>query len=372
MNDEAVLAAVEEQREAGLAAVRFVHAHPELAHEEHRCADYLASVLERAGLEVERGVAGMPTAFRASLRGSRPGRSVGVAVLYDAVPAVRPDGSIEPVHSCGHGPMSGGVIAAALALASLRDSLAGMLVVLGCPADEIHAPGTRERGGGKLLSAEAGVWDSLDIALYAHPEFNDTVSLESRWMRREHVRVFGTRSLVAGTGQPPLDATHMLLHALGSFAPAEVMLERLVLDGDVEEGAGLSLEATVLVSADDEAGLEERAARLRAALSGAEWRSSSTVWGIRPDPEVTAAVREAFIAAGRSFLDHPPPLPFATDFGNVSRRVPAALIGIGHPGGWSFHTDEGARQFASADGEDTALALASVVALAAIRLLEPA
>jgi hypothetical protein len=44
-------------------------------------------------------------------------------------------------------------------------------------------------------------------------------------------------------------------------------------------------------------------------------------------------------------------LPFGTDFGNVSQRVPAALIGIGRPGGWAFHTDGGAEQFAQ-DGEE--------------------
>ena len=48
----------------------------------------------------------------------------------------------------------------------------------------------------------------------------------------------------------------------------------------------------------------------------------------------------------------------------------AALIGIGRPGGWAFHTDEGAEQFAQ-DGEECALSIANVLALASVRLLEP-
>jgi metal-dependent amidase/aminoacylase/carboxypeptidase family protein len=92
---------------------------------------------------------------------------------------------------------------------------------------------------------------------------------------------------------------------------------------------------------------------------------------VRPDARVTAAVAEAFTAAGRDFVKDSPPLPFATDFGNISQRVPSALIGVGHPGGWSFHTDEGARQFAAPDGEEAALGIARVLALAAIRLTEP-
>jgi hypothetical protein len=87
---------------------------------------------------------------------------------------------------------------------------------------------------------------------------------------------------------------------------------------------------------------------------------------------VTAAVAEAFGAFGRSFVADPPPLPFATDFGNISRRAPAALIGVGHPGGWAFHTDEGAAEFASPAGEEAAVAVARVLALAAARLVEPA
>jgi hypothetical protein len=102
-----------------------------------------------------------------------------------------------------------------------------------------------------------------------------------------------------------------------------------------------------------------------------EWVSGRPVVGVRPDEGVTVAVADAFGACGRTFVADPPPLPFATDFGNISQRVPAALIGIGHEGGWAFHTDEGAEQFASPAGEETALVLARVLALAAARLTEP-
>ena len=73
---------------------------------------------------------------------------------------------------------------------------------------------------------------------------------------------------------------------------------------------------------------------------------------------------------GGHFVDDPGQLPFGTDFGNVSQRVPAALIGIGRPGGWAFHTDEGAKQFEQ-DGEEAALSIAQVLALASARLLAP-
>ena len=84
---------------------------------------------------------------------------------------------------------------------------------------------------------------------------------------------------------------------------------------------------------------------------------------------VAATVKDACLALGRHFVDDPGRLPFGTDFGNVSQRVPSALIGIGRPGGWAFHTDEGAEQFEQ-DGEECALSIAQVLALTAFRLLE--
>ena len=331
---------------------------------------HLCDTLAAAGLEVERGVAGMDTAFRATLHGSHAGRTTGFVCLYDAVAAVRPDGRTEAVHSCGHGPIAGAVAGAALALSQLRDGLAGTVVVMGCPADEIHAPGTIERGGGKAISAAAGLWDGLDAALYAHPEFIDTVSLESRWMRRATGTVAGTRSLT-NADQPPLRAALAALETTRSLVPDDVMLERLELDGDVEDDTGLVLKATFLLFGDEEQDVERGLVRVQEALPEASWSLGGLVEAVRPDDRVTAAVASAFRTLGRDFVDSPPRLPFATDFGNISRRCPAALIGVGRPGGWEFHTDEGAAQFASQDGDDAALTIAHVLALAAVELCEP-
>jgi metal-dependent amidase/aminoacylase/carboxypeptidase family protein len=367
---EDVLAAVARQTDALRESMQFVHGHPELGHEEYECSRHLCETLEAAGLEVDRRVADMDTAFRATLRGSRPGATVGLVCLYDAVPAVRPDGRTEPVHSCGHGPIAGAVVAAALALAELRERLAGSVAVLGCPSDEIHAPGSIAHGGGKALSAEAGLWDDVDAALYAHPEFIDTVSLESRWMRRAKATVAGARSLDAAD-DPPLLAALAALATAHANVPNDVMLERLDLDGDVEEGTGLVLRATFLLFGDAEDEVSERLSAVQTALPDAHWDLGRVVEAVRPDDRVTAAVASAFQALGRDFVSDPPPLPFATDFGNISRRCPAALIGVGREGGWAFHTDKGAAQFASSDGEAAAITIAQVLALAAAELSEP-
>ena len=367
---EDILAAVARQTDALRESMQFVHGHPELGHEEHECSRYLCETLDAAGLKVERSVGGMDTAFRATLRGRRPGATVGFVCLYDAVPAVRPDGRTEAVHSCGHGPIAGAVVAAALALAELREGLAGSVAVIGCPSDEIHAPGSIAHGGGKALSAEAGLWDDVDAALYAHPEFIDTVSLESRWMRRAVATVAGARSLETAD-DAPLRAALAALETARANVPNDVMLERLELDGDVEEGTGLTLRATFLVFGDTEDDVAQRQSAVQGALPDADWELGRLVEAVRPDERVTAAVAAAFRRVGREFVSDPPPLPFATDFGNISRRCPAALIGVGRDGGWAFHTDEGAAQFASSDGEAAAITIAQVLALASADLSEP-
>jgi metal-dependent amidase/aminoacylase/carboxypeptidase family protein len=215
------------------------------------------------------------------------------------------------------------------------------------------------------VSAEAGLWDDVDAALYAHPEFIDTVSLQSRWMQRLSLLVSGTRSLT-GDPEPPLRAAAAVLAA----NELDVMVERLELEGDVEEGTGLALRADVLVFADSEEELKSRVVAVKGRVDDGTWTQGRVVEGVRTDPTVAAAVASAFEAAGRNFVPNPPPLPFATDFGNISRRAPAALIGIGRDGGWAFHTDEGAAQFASEAGDDAALTIARVLALAATRLTE--
>ena len=326
IGERELLAAVDARAQVVGEVMRFVHAHPELGHEEHKCSRHLVDLLAGLGLEVEQGVGGMATAFRAVLRGGNSGRRVGLVCIYDAVPAVRADGRVEPVHSCGHGPISGGVVAAAAALTDLRDQLAGEVVVLGCPADEIHAPETIERGGGKALSVEAGLWEGIDAALYAHPEFVDTVSLESLWMRRDRVRVFGSRSL-SGAEQTPLLVARA---AIDADRPGEVMLERLVLDGDVEEATGLAVECTFLTWAPNQQVLEDRAAELRAALAG-EWEAGLVYQGVRPDAEIRlrspmlTALSAARLSAIRAaavryrFREHLPPRSSGADRSRARR-----------------------------------------------------
>src|SRR5699024_896878 len=117
-----------------------IHADPELAFAEHRAHDRCADLLEGAGFTLERGLAGLPTAFRATVGSGS--LVAALCVEYDALPGIG--------HGCGHHLIAGSSLGAALALAGHVDELDVTLQVIGTPAEE--------HGGGKQLLIDRGAF----------------------------------------------------------------------------------------------------------------------------------------------------------------------------------------------------------------------
>ena len=136
MNAEKLKEAIRRQSHLMQEVNSFIHTHPELAYEERACSAYLCDALEKSGLVVERSIADVETAFRATLVGDTDSPRVGLVVVYDAVPTIQQDGSYSPDHSCV---IAGAVVGVAAALATLTPRN-GSMVVMGLPADEIGAP----------------------------------------------------------------------------------------------------------------------------------------------------------------------------------------------------------------------------------------
>lgn len=362
----------------------FVYAHPELGYEEYQCADYLVDVFQQLGLHVIRPVAGIDTAFRATLRGTTSGGPhVGLVMLYDAVPAVGEEGAYLPNHSCGHNVISGAVVGAVAALA--QSSRRGEVTVVGLPGDEIGAPLVAQKGGSKALSAAAGEWDAFDAVFYAHPEFNNTVSQVSRWMERyrlslQHPRSFGQRGELQGSVLWAMQALLQVVRALEESDTQEfVMCKDLWVNGDVEANCRINAQMQVLLYGLTQAAVKQRVAQLKQAVEEVADSAQIAIelqqigdpyMGINPNSTLTLVVQQAMIDTGLEVLLDPQPLPFATDFGNVSQRTPSALIGTGREGGWQFHSIKGDREFRGPDGQRVMLATAEVLARTTARLWE--
>jgi amidohydrolase len=131
-----------------------IHANPELAFHEEKAAGWLSEFLAAHGARVERGVGGLPTAFRATIPGTGPGPTIAILAEYDALPGIG--------HACGHNVIAGAGAGAGAALAAALQTLPfpGRIQVIGTPAEE--------GGAGKVKLMEAGVFGDVDAAMMIH------------------------------------------------------------------------------------------------------------------------------------------------------------------------------------------------------------
>ena len=101
---------------------RKIWEHPELGLEEHQSFRVLADFLTAEGFGVEKGVAGIPTAFVATWGEGKP--VIGINCEYDALPGLSQEASARkeplvpgaPGHGCGHNLLGTGAAGAAIAL----------------------------------------------------------------------------------------------------------------------------------------------------------------------------------------------------------------------------------------------------------------
>lgn len=136
---------------------RDIHQHPELAFEEHRTADLVASKLESWGYSVHRGLGG--TGVVGTLKRGSGKRKLGIRADMDALPINENTGlawaSSTPgiMHACGHDGHTAILLAAAKAIAqndSPDSSFNGTLNLIFQPAEE--------GGGGAVRMMEGGLF----------------------------------------------------------------------------------------------------------------------------------------------------------------------------------------------------------------------
>ena len=210
----------------------------EVAMEEYHSADALASYVERAGFKVERGVAGLPTAFVGIYGSGQP--VIGFLAEYDALPglsqeavtAKQPASEGSPGHGCGHNIFGVASVASAVAVKDVmaRHNIPGTLKIFGCPAEE-----TVE---GKVFMARAGVFDGLSLSIQWHPSAENSVPLESsNALNQFEVDFFGQTAHAAGDpwhGRSALDGielTDIGLNFLREHLQPTARLHYVILEG---------------------------------------------------------------------------------------------------------------------------------------------
>ncbi|MGR8920601.1 MAG: M20 aminoacylase family protein [Gammaproteobacteria bacterium] len=119
-----------------------IHAHPELAYQEHRTADFVAAKLESFGIPIVRGLG--QTGVVGTIKAGNSDRSIGLRADMDALPLQemntfghrsQHDGVM---HACGHDGHTAMLLAAAEHLAARRD-FDGIVHFIFQPAEEGEA-----------------------------------------------------------------------------------------------------------------------------------------------------------------------------------------------------------------------------------------
>lgn len=175
----AAVHAVDRHAEALTALSDRIWAYAEVAFREHRSAAALADFAQAQGFRVERGVAGMPTAFVASYGQGRP--VIGVMGEYDALPGLSQQAVPQQIardegaagHGCGHNLFGAASLGAALAIKEqiAAGRLQGTIIFFGTPAEEDV--------GGKIYMARDGLFDGVDAMLAWHPGDENVADITS-------------------------------------------------------------------------------------------------------------------------------------------------------------------------------------------------
>ena len=143
---------------------RDIHSHPELAFEEVRTAGIVAAELTRMGIAHRTGVG--RTGVVGVIEGGRPGPTLALRADMDALPiheetglafASKFDGKM---HACGHDIHTVTLLGAAEILKGMQENLAGRIVLIFQPAEEVLE-------GASAMIAE-GAADGIDMAIGFH------------------------------------------------------------------------------------------------------------------------------------------------------------------------------------------------------------
>ncbi|MGH9477179.1 MAG: M20 family metallopeptidase [Terriglobales bacterium] len=310
-----------------------IHRHPELGFEEEKASAWLCDALDAGGFRVQRGIAGLPTAFVAEA-GNGP-LHVAICAEYDALPEIG--------HACGHNMIAAMALGAGLGAAAVAGEVGLTIHVIGTPAEEVGDD------GGKIRLLEAGVFGGVHAAMMAHPSPLEMVEMKVIAASMFDVVYTGKEAHASAFPEMGINAADALTVAQTAIG----LLRQQLRPGDrvhgvITHGGGAPnvipahtsaryiVRAETLAQLDEVRGKVHRCFEAGALATGAkmEIRGGAKPYAdMRFDQELGACYRRNAEAAGRIF----PPLPpealraaGSTDMGNVSQVIPSIhpMIGL--------------------------------------------
>ncbi len=347
-----------------------LYSNPELGLEEVDAASKLTEILESKGFDIERGTAGMPTAFKAQSGNQRP--SIAFMAEYDALPVIG--------HGCGHNLMAACAVAAGIAVNNVLppNETNASWIVLGTPAEETT--------GGKIVMVEAGTFSRIDAAFIAHPGQRNSLG-GSSWASHPVEITFLGKSAHAGgnpgAGINALDAcvsAYMKIRTMKNYLRDDVRLAGIITHGgDAPNIVPDRATARFTVRAKDSRYLEDTVIpKVRQCAEGSAWAVGATVEfrHYQPlfretleHPVLRGLARKNFEYLGRDIpADEPRTGGGVTDVGSVTWEIPCIQIGFAVSDARG-HSKEMADDTITPEAIDSTLMAAKVLALCAADLV---
>lgn len=354
--------ALQARRRQVLDLAAAIYEHPELSHEEHQASSRCRDILAGSGFTIKE-VPGLPTGFVAEHVSDPAGPTIAMLAEYDALPAIG--------HGCGHHLIAGSAVGAGLALADLG-TFPGRIKVIGCPAEEV--------GTGKQHLLDAGVFQSVDVGLTFHAYHSTSIMTSCTGVRQWELTFHGMASHAATdpwAGANALDGvmlTYQNLNSLRQFIRDGVRIHGIVTHGgDAFNVIPERASARIAVRANELDELHRVARRTLEQAEAAALASGTrleAVEGARMEPvlhnaPLAQATAQNLRTLGQDVVDWP--ALASTDFGNVSRAIPALLFSVATwPASVAFHTREATKRGMSDQARQAMLTGAEAMAFTAI------
>lgn len=377
MNEEAITKGkaavqkvIDELRPQLVELARRIHAHPEIAFEEVKAAQWLTAVANDGGFEVEESVGGIDTAFRATFTGSVPGPTVVFLAEYDALPKIG--------HACGHNLICTASLGAALGVVKGIEKCPGVIQLIGTPAEE--------GGGGKVILAEASVFNGTDVAMMVHPSGKTVLWKHALARRKLFVEFFGKSSHASGApeeGINALDATIQTfnnINALRQHIVDSARIHGVITDGGevpnvVPDHSAALFYVRAINDGDCDELLEKvkNCARAAATATGAKVKLDlqGSYKSLRTNMTLAETFKQNLEVLGWQFDDVDPMERIgSTDMADVSHVVPAIhpYVSIG-PADLPGHSTKFVEASASQKGYEAMTAAAKAMAMTAVDIL---
>lgn len=340
----------------------YIFDNPEIGLEEYRSAEVIINKLEENGFKVEKGIAGMETAFRAVYENGDRGPSIGLLCEYDAIEGMG--------HACGHHMQGPAIIGSAIGVKETLKEENYRIVVYGTPAEETI--------GGKIGMVREGFFKDIDVALMMHASPTTTTDVKSLAMSNFKVTFHGTSAhaaLAPERGRSALDGLLLL------FQGIEFMREHVKEDtrmhytitnaGGPANVVPKVAEARFSLRSYDRAYLNSVIARFKKVVQGAALMTETTcqIEEIKSlDNKIPVIKLNDILMENARGVEAPRITPprektGSTDFGNVMYQVPGSCIRVAFvPEGTSSHSEEYLKSGKRKEAHDAVIMAAKILA----------